>query len=57
LTIINLDKFGNMSAACLPVALSMASAEGRLQTGDLILMIAFGAGLTYGGAIIRWGRD
>lgn len=56
-TIINLDKFGNMSAACIPVALSMASAEGRLKSGDLVLMIAFGAGLTYGGAILSWGRD
>lgn len=55
--IINLDKFGNMSAACIPVALSMACREGRLQNGDLVLMIAFGAGLTYGGVLLRWGRD
>lgn len=56
-TLINLDQFGNMSAACIPVALSMAEEEGKLRKGDLILMVAFGAGLTYGGILLRWGRD
>lgn len=54
---ININRFGNMSAACIPVALGMAETEGRLKPGDLVLTVAFGAGLTYGGAIIRWGSD
>lgn len=56
-TVINLDKFGNTSAASIPVALSLAEEDGRLKSGDLVLIIAFGAGLTYGGALIRWGSD
>lgn len=56
-TLINIDKFGNMSAASIPVALSMAYEEGRLEDGQLILAAAFGAGLTYGGILFRWGRD
>jgi 3-oxoacyl-[acyl-carrier-protein] synthase-3 len=56
-TLINIDKFGNMSAASIPVALSMAAAQGKIKAGDIILMVAFGAGLTNGGAIIRWGWD
>lgn len=55
--LININRFGNMSAACIPVALGMAEKEGRLKPGDLVLTVAFGAGLTYGGAIIRWGCD
>ncbi|MGI5912515.1 MAG: beta-ketoacyl-ACP synthase III [Syntrophomonadaceae bacterium] len=54
---INLDRCGNMSAASIPVALSMAEAEGRLKPGDLVLTVGFGAGLTSGGAIIRWGGN
>lgn len=56
-TVINIQDFGNMSAACIPIALSMAEEEGRLKSGDLILTVAFGAGLTYGGALLYWGRD
>lgn len=56
-TLINIQEFGNMSAACIPIALSMAEEEGRLKSGDLILSVAFGAGLTYGGALLYWGRD
>lgn len=56
-TVISVKQFGNMSAACLPVALSICEEEGRLKEGDLVLLAAFGAGLTYGGALLRWGRD
>lgn len=56
-TLISIDKFGNTSAASIPVALSLAEADGRLKAGDLVLIIAFGAGLTYGGALIRWGSE
>lgn len=56
-TLINVDRFGNMSSACLPVGISIAEKEGRISDGDNILMVAFGAGLTYGGALLSWGRD
>jgi len=55
-TLVTLGRFGNMSAACLPVGLSLAVQEGRLNAGDLVLMVAFGAGLTYGGVLLRWGE-
>ncbi|MEN6351380.1 MAG: beta-ketoacyl-ACP synthase III [Syntrophomonas sp.] len=55
-TLINIHQFGNMSAACIPVGLSTAWQEGRIKDGDLVLMVAFGAGLTYGGILLRWGR-
>ena len=54
-TLITIDILGNMSAASIPVALSMAVSEGKVKPGDVILMVAFGAGLTCAGAIIRWG--
>ncbi len=56
-TIVTVDQYGNMSAACLPVGLSLAVQEGRLKTGNLVLMVAFGAGLTYGGVLLRWGSE
>lgn len=55
--LVNLDTCGNTSAASIPVALAEAYEEGRLHKGDIILMVAFGAGLTFGGAILRWGKD
>ncbi|MFA7078560.1 MAG: beta-ketoacyl-ACP synthase III [Syntrophomonas sp.] len=55
--VVNLDHFGNMSAASIPVALAQVHEKQPLQQGDNVLMVGFGAGLTYGGAILRWGRD
>lgn len=55
--VINIDRFGNMSSASIPVALALAAEEGRVKAGDMILLVGFGAGLTFGGAIIQWGRD
>ena len=51
---VNLHKYGNTSAASVAIALDEAVASGRIQRGDLILMIAFGAGLTWGAAVIEW---
>ena len=51
---INLDRYGNTSAASIPIALHEARVQGRVQPGQLVLMVAFGAGLTYGGALVRW---
>ena len=51
---VNLDRYGNTSAASIPLALDEAHRAGRVRRGDLVLLVAFGAGLTYGSALIRW---
>jgi len=51
---LNLDKVANTSAASIPIAMDQARAEGRIQDGDLVLVAAFGAGLTWASAMIRW---
>jgi len=51
---INLDRYGNTSAASIPIALDEARQAGRIKAGDIILLVAFGAGLTYGSALVRW---
>ena len=53
---INIDKHGNMSAACVPVCLTEAQEAGRLKTGDNVIMVAFGAGLTWAGALVKWAK-
>ena len=52
---INLDRYGNTSAASVPLALVEALEEGRLKDGDLVAMCAFGAGLTWASAVIQIG--
>jgi len=52
---INVDRYGNMSAATVPVALCEAAEAGRLQEGNRIVAVAFGAGLTWGAGVIQWG--
>jgi 3-oxoacyl-[acyl-carrier-protein] synthase III len=52
--VINLDRYGNTSAASIPLALDEARRAGRIHAGDILLLLAFGAGLTYGSALIRW---
>ncbi|MDR1281130.1 MAG: hypothetical protein LBK99_09955 [Opitutaceae bacterium] len=51
---INLDRYGNTSAASIPIALDEARRAGRLRPGELTLLVAFGAGLTCGSALVRW---
>ena len=51
---INLDQYGNTSAASVAIALDEAVNSGRIQRGDLILLVVFGAGLTWGAAVIEW---
>jgi 3-oxoacyl-[acyl-carrier-protein] synthase-3 len=51
---VNLQKYGNTSAASIPIALDEALKEGRIKSGDLIVLSGFGAGLTYGANIIQW---
>lgn len=51
---VNVDRYGNMSSATIPVALDEALEEGRIEEGSLILMVAFGAGLTWASSVYRW---
>ncbi|MBM7854399.1 3-oxoacyl-[acyl-carrier-protein] synthase-3 [Desulfohalotomaculum tongense] len=50
----NVDKYGNTSAASVPLALEEALQQGRIKSGDNVLLIGFGAGLTWGAAVIKW---
>jgi 3-oxoacyl-[acyl-carrier-protein] synthase III len=52
--LVTIDRYGNSSAASIPVALADAVAEGRLKPGHLVLTAAFGAGFTWAAALIRW---
>lgn len=54
---INIEKYGNTSAASVPMALAEAVAAGRIKPGDRILMVAFGAGYTAGAAVVEWTAD
>jgi 3-oxoacyl-[acyl-carrier-protein] synthase-3 len=51
---VNIDRYGNTSAASVPIALDEAAEEGRLKEGDIVLLVAFGGGLTWGSAVVRW---
>ena len=51
---VNIDKYGNTSAASVAIALDEMSRKGMIEKGDKILLVAFGGGLTYGGTIIQW---
>jgi multidrug efflux pump subunit AcrB len=51
---VNLDRYGNTSAASVPVALDEARREGRIRRGDIVLLNAFGAGFAWGAAVIRF---
>jgi 3-oxoacyl-[acyl-carrier-protein] synthase-3 len=50
----NVDRFGNTSAASIPIALEECVREGRVDSGDLVLLTAFGAGLVWGSVLVRW---
>lgn len=51
---LNIEKFGNTSAASVPLALDQANRSGRIKPGDYIVMVAFGGGLTWGASLVRW---
>lgn len=53
---VNIDRYGNTSAATIPIALAEAAEQGRLHEGDNVLLTAFGGGLTWASAVVRWGR-
>jgi len=52
--VMNMDRYGNTSAASIPLALDEAARTGRLKEGDLVMLGAFGSGLTWASALIRW---
>jgi 3-oxoacyl-[acyl-carrier-protein] synthase-3 len=54
-TVVNIERYGNTSAASIPLALAEAADDGRLQPGDLVLLSGFGAGMTWASALLRWG--
>ncbi len=56
-TIVNIDRYGNTSAASIPLALVEAAQSGRIAEGDLVLLAGFGAGMTWASVLLRWGRS
>lgn len=55
--IINIEKYGNVSAGSIPMALAEAAGEGRFKRGDVIALAGFGAGLTWASCIMRWAKE
>jgi len=55
-TVVNIERYGNTSAASIPLAMSEAADDGRIRDGDLLLMSGFGAGMAWGSVVVRWGR-
>lgn len=53
-TFINLDQYGNTSAATIPVALDEAHRQGKIKRGDIVLLVAFGGGFTWASSVIKW---
>jgi 3-oxoacyl-[acyl-carrier-protein] synthase-3 len=51
---VNVDRYGNMSSASVPVGLDEAQEQGLIEEGSNILTVAFGAGLTWGASVLRW---
>ncbi len=54
--VVNVDKYGNTSAASMAIALDEAYRTGKLKPGDNLLLVGFGAGFTLGGAVVRWSK-
>jgi 3-oxoacyl-[acyl-carrier-protein] synthase-3 len=52
--VINLEMYGNTTAATIPLALADAMRQGRLKKGDLVLLTSVGAGFTVGAVLLRW---
>ena len=53
-TFVNLDKYGNTSAAAIAIALDEANRSGAIKKGDIVLLVAFGAGLTWAASVVEW---
>ena len=52
---VNLDRYGNTSAASIPIALFEAAEAGKLEEGDNVVLVAFGGGLSWAAGMVRWG--
>jgi 3-oxoacyl-[acyl-carrier-protein] synthase-3 len=52
----NIARLGNTSAASIPIALDEAARSGQVKDGDIVLLVGFGAGLTWGSAILKWSK-
>lgn len=55
--VVNLDRYGNMSSASIPVALDEALQAGRIKEGDNVVLVGFGGGLTWGATLIKWSQQ
>ena len=55
-TVVNIERYGNTSAASIPLALSEAAETGRFADGDTLLLSGFGAGMSWASAVLTWGR-
>jgi 3-oxoacyl-[acyl-carrier-protein] synthase-3 len=53
-TYINIERYGNTSAASIPIALDELVRDGRIERGDVLLFSAFGSGLAWGAGVVRW---
>lgn len=53
-TYVNIERYGNTSAASIPIALDELNRDGKISSGDVLLFSAFGAGLTWGASVVRW---
>jgi 3-oxoacyl-[acyl-carrier-protein] synthase-3 len=51
---VNVEKYGNTSAASIPLAIDEAYRMGRLKEGDIVVVVGFGAGLTYAAGVLKW---
>jgi 3-oxoacyl-[acyl-carrier-protein] synthase-3 len=51
---MNIEEFANTSAASIPIALAEMNEKGLLKANDLVMLVGFGSGLTYGAAAVRW---
>jgi 3-oxoacyl-[acyl-carrier-protein] synthase III len=55
--IVNVHKYGNTSSASIPIALKEAVDEGKVKTGDTLVLVGFGAGLTWASCVMKWGKE
>ncbi|SDD47888.1 beta-ketoacyl-ACP synthase III [Sporomusa acidovorans] len=54
---VNVNKYGNTSAASIPIALEEAVHSGKIKQGDIVVLVGFGAGLTWASSVIKWGKE
>lgn len=55
--VTNLERYGNTASASIPIALTEALDDGRIQNGDQVLLAGFGAGMTWGSMLLEWGGE